>query len=98
MMPPKSSADHNQSRRPGAFSVDDERERTMPVARRNPRSFEGNVVVTPDDLDPFVTPRELAAGALPVAEPRRRRRFSFANLALAAFGTDRKSTRLNSSP
>src|SRR3546814_2449145 len=65
----------------------DLRERTMPVARRNPRSFEGNVVVTPDDLDPFVTPRELAAGALPVAEPRRRRRFSFANLALAAFGT-----------
>src|SRR5690606_5246508 len=86
MMPPKSSPDHSQSRRPGAFSVDDEGERAMPVARRSPRSFEDNVVVTPDDLDPFVTPPELAA-AMPVAEPRRRRRFSFANLALAAFGT-----------
>ncbi len=78
----------NNGRRPGAFRIDDEASSTSasPV-RRAPKSFDGNVVVTPDERDPFVTPPELAAQELPVAEPRRRRRFSFANVALAAFGT-----------
>lgn len=78
----------NNGRRPGAFPVEEERKREpTPTVRRAPRSFEGNVVVTSDENDPFLTPPELAGRDVPVAEPRRRRRFSFGNMALAAFGT-----------
>jgi putative membrane protein len=79
---------NNNGRRPGAFPIeDDKRPDPTPVVRRSPRSFEGNVIVTPDEQDPFVTPPELAAQDVPVATPRHRRRFSFGNVALAAFGT-----------
>lgn len=75
-------------RRPGAFDVgDDRRPDTVQTAARPPRSFDDGVMLTPQEQDPFLSPPELASDALPVAEPRRRRGFSFANLALAAFGT-----------
>nr|CAD6414271.1 TIGR01620 family protein [Rhizobium sp. Q54] len=78
----------NNGRRPGAFRIDDEAgSPSASAVRRAPRSFEGNVILTPDERDPFVTPPELAGQEVPVAEPRSRRRFSFANVALAAFGT-----------
>lgn len=78
----------NNGRRPGAFPIEEER-KPKPAApvRRVPRSFEGDVLITPDEDDPFLTPPELAEQEMPVAEPRSRRRFSFANMALAAFGT-----------
>ncbi|MGK6314945.1 YcjF family protein [Neorhizobium sp. DT-125] len=79
----------NGKRRPASFTVEDETTRyeTPVPARRSPRSFEDGVVVTPDEEDPFVTPPELASEAIPVAEPRTRKKFSFVNLAIAAFGT-----------
>ena len=73
-------------RRPGAFDIEEDGTRTA-SAPRPPRSFEENVLLTPDEDDPFLTPPELAERDIPVAEPRTRRRFSFANVALAAFGT-----------
>lgn len=88
MRPPESP--QNGKRRPASFSVEEEsaaRNETLPVPRRSPRSFEDGVVATPDEQDPFVTPPELAAEAIPVAEPRARKKFSFVNLATAAFGT-----------
>ncbi|CDZ35808.1 TIGR01620 family protein [Neorhizobium galegae bv. officinalis] len=88
MRPPESPQDGK--RRPASFSVEEEsaaRNENLPVPRRSPRSFEDCVVVTPDEQDPFVTPPELVAEAIPVAEPRARKRFSFVNLAAAAFGT-----------
>ena len=49
---------------------------------RTPRSFDGDIVLTPDEEDPFLA--ETLAEP-PVAEPRPRR-FSFARLAAGAFG------------
>jgi putative membrane protein len=57
------------------------------TTRRSPRSFEDGLLVTPDEDDPFLSPKELATETVPVAEPRARKTFSFVNLALAAFGT-----------
>ncbi|MEQ1408087.1 TIGR01620 family protein [Neorhizobium sp. Rsf11] len=88
MKPPETP--QNGKRRPASFAVEEEaisHGEAAPPVRRSPRSFEGEVVVTPDDQDPFVTPAELAPEAIPVAEPRARKKFSFVNLALAAFGT-----------
>jgi putative membrane protein len=88
MRPPETP--QNGKRRPASFSVEDESvsaNQTLPVPRRSPRSFEDGIVVTPDEQDPFVTPPELAAEAIPVAEPRAHKKFSFVNLAAAAFGT-----------
>ncbi|WP_105440543.1 YcjF family protein [Neorhizobium sp. T25_13] len=88
MRPPESP--QNGKRRPASFLVEEEsaaRNETLPVPRRSPRSFEDGVVVTPDEQDPFATPPELAAEAIPVAEPQARKKFSFVNLAAAAFGT-----------
>ena len=88
MRPPESQ---NNRRRPASFAVEEEAPATSAVnvpARRSPRSFDdGMVGVTPDEEDPFLSPPELDTDAIPVAEPRRRRKFSFVNLALAAFGT-----------
>lgn len=91
MRPPetsKSTQASSQARRPTSFAVEDEpRREPAPPLRRTPRSFEDGIVVTPDEQDPFLSPAELAPEAVPVAGPRQKRRFSFGNLALAAFGT-----------
>ncbi len=87
MKPPETSG---AKRRPASFAVDDDAatkvEPSLPV-RRSPRSFDNGIVVTPDEDDPFLTPPEMAADSIPVAEPRSRKKFSFLNLAAAAFGT-----------
>jgi putative membrane protein len=90
MIPPE--IPQNGKRRPASFSVEDEPARTEIATqlpqRRSPRSFEdGAVVVTPDDQDPFMAPPEFESEAIPVAEPRARKKFSFINLAAGAFGT-----------
>lgn len=86
MRPPENQKDQ-QNRRPASFAIEEEEYREPPQAlRRAPRSFADDVVVTPDEEDPFLSPAELAPEVIPMAEPRRRK-FSFANLALAAFGT-----------
>lgn len=88
MKPPETSP--NGKRRPASFAFEDDqpsRNDTEAQARRSPRSFNDGVIVTPDEQDPFLTPPELGPDAIPVAEPRPRKRFSFLGLALAAFGT-----------
>jgi putative membrane protein len=57
-----------------------------PVAR-GPKSFDQPEAVIAEAEDPFAPSAELDAAALPVATPRRRRRFSFAGLAAGALGT-----------
>ncbi|MFN7025033.1 MAG: YcjF family protein [Pseudorhizobium sp.] len=87
MTPPDQPTDRTP-RRPGAYEVfDDPPQHTARAAPRVPRSFENGVVITPEEQDPFLAPPELSSDALPVAAPRRRKRFSFVNIALAAFGT-----------
>jgi putative membrane protein len=88
-MRPTNTKDPNRPRRPSSFSVEEEKRRDakpQPTVR-SPRSFDQPVAVIPDEHDPFETPPELEASALPVATPRPRRRFSFAGLATAAIGT-----------
>jgi putative membrane protein len=83
MKPPETQ----QNRRPSSFAVE-ERADEQPLAhRRPPRSFDDGILVTPDEDDPFISPADLAPEAAPVAAPRKRKGFSFANLAIAAFGT-----------
>ena len=83
MRPPETT-----SRRPGSYVVEEEAAPQVRVKqRRLPRSFDDGISVTPDAQDPFLTPPELGPEAIPVAEPRPRKKFSFASLALAAFGT-----------
>ncbi|MEZ2127349.1 MULTISPECIES: YcjF family protein [unclassified Sinorhizobium] len=80
-------------RRPAAFSFEPEATAdaapslTAPKSPlRSPQSFEGDVILTPDEEDPFLTPPEATNDLdLPVAAPRRRQ-FSFARIALGAFG------------
>lgn len=88
MRPPETS--ESGKRRPASFDVEEKNaprgDASMP-ARRSPRSFADDVTITPDEQDPFLSPSELTPEAIPVAEPRTRRRFSFANLAIGAFGT-----------
>jgi len=87
MKPPEISGG---KRRPASFSVEDDpaaKVETSLSVRRSPRSFAEGIVVTPDEDDPFVTPPEFSADAIPVAEPRTGKKFSFLNLAAAAFGT-----------
>jgi putative membrane protein len=77
-------------RRPSSFTLEEEqlsRNETVPQLRRSPRSFDDGVMLTPDEKDPFNAPPELGLDPLPVALPRPRKRFSFLNLAAAAFGT-----------
>ena len=75
-------------RRPTAFTVEadaprNERRETERT-NRTPRSFSGEIDIVPDERDPFAGIAEEAA-PLPVAVPRRRR-FSFAGIAISAFG------------
>lgn len=81
---PSPSSHSDPQRRPAAFTVEPEAPRTRPAENRAPRSFAGDVVIVPDDQDPFIAATE-AVPEVPVAEPRRRR-FSFAKLATGAFG------------
>ncbi|MBC2773241.1 TIGR01620 family protein [Rhizobium sp. AQ_MP] len=73
-------------RRPAAFTVKQDANpgRTAETINRPPRSFAGEVVIVPDEEDPFFTAAD-ELPSVPVAEPRRRR-FSFAKLATGAFG------------
>jgi putative membrane protein len=78
------------TRRPAAFSIepDEERKTEAPAsdsAVRRPASFQTDFVITQDDEDPFLaSPVALSSDeALP---PPPRRRFSFAKVAMAAFG------------
>jgi putative membrane protein len=81
---PSPSSHSDPQRRPAAFTVEPEAPRTRTAENRTPRSFAGDVVIVPDDQDPFIAATEVLPEA-PVAEPRRRR-FSFAKLATGAFG------------
>jgi putative membrane protein len=86
----KEPQDTPKARRPSSFVLDEEQtsgNETPPAPRRSPRSFGDSIVVTPDAEDPFLAPVDTATDAIPVAEPRARRKFSFLNLAAAAFGT-----------
>lgn len=76
-------------RKPGAYTLGDEANRNADAATapRLPRRFDENVAVTPDELDPFIGGAGFDETMLPVAEPRSRKRFSFANLAAGAFAT-----------
>lgn len=73
-------------RRPAAFTVepDGSEKRAAEPMSRPPQSFAGDVVIVPDEEDPFLAAAE-SLPPMPVAEPRRRR-FSFAKLATGAFG------------
>lgn len=86
-VPPVSAASPlASSRRPAAFTVepDVQAKRSAEPMNRPPQSFAGDVVIVPDEEDPFLaTPESLPP--MPVAVPRRRR-FSFAKLATGAFG------------
>ena len=78
---------NGSSRRPAAFTLETEARQDTPVALpgRQPRSFDSDVSMVPDEEDPFLAPEEIDAASLPVAEPRRHR-FSFGKLALGAVG------------
>ncbi|MDL2400574.1 YcjF family protein [Rhizobium mayense] len=81
------------SRRPAAFSLEPEASRDDAAAktaaeapRRKPQSFDTEVVLTPDEEDPFLNPALAASdGDAAVATPRRRG-FSFGKIAAGAFG------------
>ncbi|WP_077961111.1 YcjF family protein [Ensifer adhaerens] len=80
---------NGRNRRPGAFSVGEEK---PPEAgpqvrtRRAPASFDDNVVLTPDTEDPFrETTLAVEALALPEASPRKRR-LSVGKIATGALG------------
>ncbi|MBB4478132.1 YcjF family protein [Rhizobium etli] len=76
-------------RPPAAFAYDDEASEPrdngrQQQGRRKPESFAEEIVLTPDEEDPFINPdRDL--GAAPVATPRKRRT-SFGKIAASAFG------------
>jgi len=73
-------------RRPAAFPLDPEppRAETRSAERpRKPQAFDADVILTPDEEDPFLAPVPAAA----TTPPPPSRRFSFAKVALAAFGT-----------
>jgi len=78
---------NGSSRRPAAFTLETEARQDTSTAlpRRQPRSFDSDVSMVPDEEDPFLAPEEIDAAPLPVAEPRRHR-FSFGRLALGAVG------------
>ena len=89
--PPSSSVPgtgqgNGNRRRPAAFSVEAEpaTEAARPAAARQPQSFSHEVVIVPDEEDPFIGAGS-AIGEIPLAIPRRRS-FSFARIAVGAFG------------
>lgn len=71
-------------RRPTAFAIDPE-PASATGTRRAPASFGPGVEITPDEQDPFLAEDALTRIDVPVAHPRKRR-FSFARIAVAAFG------------
>lgn len=85
-LPPKHP---NAGRKPASFAVEDgpERGKRSAIAPRAPRSFDGGVVIVPDEEDVFLSMSAADPDLTesPVAAPRRRR-FSFLKLALGAFG------------
>ncbi|WP_043624537.1 YcjF family protein [Ensifer sp. ZNC0028] len=80
---------NGRSRRPGAFSVGEDRPAEAAPqmrTRRAPASFDDNVVLTPDAEDPFrETTLAVEALALPEASPRKRR-LSVGKIATGALG------------
>ncbi len=78
----------SSSRRPTAFTVEADTPSSGKHQRepssRTPRSFSGEIEIVPDERDPFAG---IAAETdpLPIAAPRRRS-FSFARIAVGAFG------------
>ncbi|MDL2405674.1 TIGR01620 family protein [Rhizobium calliandrae] len=85
--------DPSLSRRPAAFSLEPETSNeegpaktTAQVRRRKPQSFDTEIVLTPDEEDPFLDPAPATSdGEAAVASPRRRG-FSFGKIAAGAFG------------
>ena len=77
----------NKTRRPAAFSVDPPQDtpRQPDRAKRQPRSFDYQVDVIPDEEDAFLAEQAVDADVPPLAVPRKRR-FSFLKLAASAFG------------
>lgn len=81
---------NGRSRRPGAFSVPEDKS-ALPAAEsprppRAPASFDDNVVMTPDTEDPFrETTLAIETLALPEASPRKRR-LSVGKVAIGALG------------
>lgn len=76
-----------KTRAPAAFVYEDDArpvETSLPPERRKPSAFEADVILTPDEDDPFLNPEKDSA-PLPVAVPRKRR-LSFAKIAGGAFG------------
>ncbi|MEH7877115.1 TIGR01620 family protein [Rhizobium laguerreae] len=76
-------------RAPAAFTYEDEATKRRDNGRqagerRKPESFSENIVVTPDEDDPFLNP-DKDLSAVPVAAPRKRRT-SFGKIAAGAFG------------
>lgn len=86
MTQPPGKDQHNIPRRPASFSVEpDERlVSSSPTPTRRPASFETDVVLTPEEEDPFLAPS--ANLTPPEAALKPRKRFSFAKLAATAFG------------
>lgn len=91
-IPPQKGA---LSRRPAAFSVDEQAaarpgpavpQTVDPRSRRTPGSFDEDVLMTPDEEDPFLSLASAADAAAMPLPPVRRRGFSFVRLALGAFG------------
>ena len=74
-------------RRPAAFPLDPEPSRTQAreaERARKPQAFDADVILTPDEEDPFLNPVLATVNTPP--EPVRKR-FSFAKVAAVAFGT-----------
>jgi putative membrane protein len=86
----KPPSEQHPRRTPAAFAFEDDgspgRTQTdpQPVQPRKPASFSGEVVLTSDEDDPFLNP-DKDIPSVPVALPRKRRT-SFAKIALGAFG------------
>ncbi|MDE1992903.1 MAG: TIGR01620 family protein [Rhizobiaceae bacterium] len=85
--------DKSLSRRPAAFSVEPEPAKDDAAAkpkaetpRRKPQSFDTEIVLTPDEEDPFLNPELGALDATAAIAVPRRRRFSFGKVALGALG------------
>jgi putative membrane protein len=80
------AASSDPQRRPAAFTVEADAPRAPANQdlNRAPRSFSGEVVIVPDEQDPFIAATE-DLPAPPVTQPRQKR-FSFAKLATGAFG------------
>lgn len=70
-------------RKPQAFAFESEEQHTPKTAARKPASFEANIVLTPDEDDPFLGSEGIAATG--VAMPRKRR-FPWFGLFAGAFG------------